>query len=58
MASLRVKIYLPQNYFATRSVCENRWQIKLTGFSAESIVALEKFAHRRIVHDKMNGRFF
>jgi len=36
MASLRVKIYLPQNYFATRSVCENRWQIKLTGFSAES----------------------
>jgi len=38
MASLRVKIYLPQNYFATRSVCENRWQIKLTGFSAESKV--------------------
>ena len=38
MAASWVKIYLPQNYFAIRSVCENRWQIKLTGFSAESIV--------------------
>jgi hypothetical protein len=38
MAAWWVKIYLPQNYFAIRSVCENRWQIKLTGFSAESIV--------------------
>jgi hypothetical protein len=37
MAAWWVKIYLPQNYFAIRSVCENRWQIKLTGFSAESI---------------------
>jgi hypothetical protein len=36
MAAWWVKIYLPQNYFAIRSVCENRWQIKLTGFSAES----------------------
>ena len=38
MAASWVKIYLPQNYFAIRSVCENRWQIKLTGFSAESIL--------------------
>jgi hypothetical protein len=38
MAAWWVKIYLRQNYFAIRSVCENRWQIKLTGFSAESIV--------------------
>jgi hypothetical protein len=38
MAAWWVKIYLPQNYFAIRSVCENRWQIKLTGFSAESII--------------------
>jgi len=37
MAAWWVKIYLPQNYFAIRSVCENRWQIKLTGFSAESL---------------------
>jgi len=37
MASLRVKIDLPQNYFAIRSVCERLWQIILTGSSAESI---------------------
>ena len=34
MASLRVKIYLPQDYFAIRGVRYRRWQIKLTGFSS------------------------
>ena len=33
-----MKIYLPQNSLAIRSVCYRRWQIKLTGFSAESSV--------------------
>ena len=43
MAAWWVKIYLPQNYFAIRSVCENRWQIKLTGFSAESTLIAIRF---------------
>jgi len=44
MAASWVKIYLPQNYFAIRSVCENRWQIKLTGFSAESLLMPYSFS--------------
>ena len=46
MAAWWVKIYLPQNYFAIRSVCENRWQIKLTGFSAESHDTFGSFRER------------
>jgi hypothetical protein len=58
MASLRVKIYLPQNYFATRSVCENRWQIKLTGFSAESLYKPDPKLHPiwTSVHGDENDR--
>jgi hypothetical protein len=48
MAAWWVKIYLPQNYFAIRSVCENRWQIKLTGFSAESH-SLQSGEERRLL---------
>jgi len=38
MAAWWVRIDLLQNYFAIRNVCLRRWQIILTGFSAESIV--------------------
>jgi len=34
-----VKIDLLQNYFPIRNVCLRRWQIILTGFSAESVVS-------------------
>src|SRR4029077_16114021 len=37
MAAWSVKIDLLQNYFPIRNVCLRRWQIILTGFSAESI---------------------
>jgi hypothetical protein len=44
---LRVKIYLPQNSLAIRNVCYRRWQIKLTGFSAESLSeVIEPVTHR------------
>jgi hypothetical protein len=56
MAAWWVKIYLPQNYFAIRSVCENRWQIKLTGFSAESIVILLKNPPQGFCHYQLNRR--
>jgi hypothetical protein len=36
MAAWWVRIDLLQNYFAIRNVCLRRWQIILTGFSAES----------------------
>jgi hypothetical protein len=36
MAVWWVRIDLLQNYFAIRNVCLRRWQIILTGFSAES----------------------
>jgi hypothetical protein len=38
MAAWWVKIDLLQNYFSIRNVCLRRWQIILTGFSAESII--------------------
>jgi site-specific recombinase XerD len=38
MTAWWVRIDLLQNYFAIRNVCLRRWQIILTGFSAESIV--------------------
>jgi hypothetical protein len=38
MAAWWVRIDLLQNYFAIRNVCLWRWQIILTGFSAESIL--------------------
>jgi hypothetical protein len=38
MAAWWVRIDLLQNYFAIRNVCLWRWQIILTGFSAESFV--------------------
>src|SRR5262245_52853477 len=38
MAAWWVRIDLLQNYFAIRNVWLRRWQIILTGFSAESIV--------------------
>jgi hypothetical protein len=38
MAAWWVKIDLLQNYFPIRNVCLRRWQIILTGFSAESLV--------------------
>jgi hypothetical protein len=37
MAAWWVRIDLLQNYFAIRNVCLRRWQIILTGFSAESL---------------------
>src|SRR5262249_17388811 len=37
MAAWWVRIDLLQNYFAIRNVCLWRWQIILTGFSAESL---------------------
>ena len=58
MAAWWVKIYLPQNYFAIRSVCENRWQIKLTGFSAESLYKPDPKLHPiwTSVHGDENDR--
>src|SRR5215470_10141254 len=38
MAAWWVRIDLLQNYFAIRNVCLRRWQIILTGFSAESYI--------------------
>jgi hypothetical protein len=45
MAAWWVKIDLLQNYFAIRNVCLRRWQIILTGFSAESQSFLTRNAH-------------
>jgi hypothetical protein len=48
MAAWWVRIDLLQNYFAIRNVCLRRWQIILTGFSAESNITPDPLAAGRL----------